>query len=189
MGPGNATTTQPVRQNAFRVGYRGAMRRIVTTLALSAVLAVTGVASAACDPTGSDVNPRSTEPPCATGPESIRSDRRFTDQDLPGIGDYVEMHWLARAQGNPCSRVPGPTDVQYYGIVQLRPTDATTLATAYQWAAASLPPQIPPELASFLPPSAAWQRSTGYPTMVAGHAVVLYLDPAQAVAFFVLSTM
>ena len=55
---------------------------------------------------------------------------------------------------------------------------------------AARPSRIPPELASFAPDSAAWQCSTGSPTMMAGRAVVLYLylKPAQAVAFFVLST-
>jgi hypothetical protein len=40
------------------------------------------------------------------------------------------MRWLTRAQGNPAIPGTGADRLQYFGIVQLRPTDATTLATA-----------------------------------------------------------
>jgi hypothetical protein len=124
----------------------------------------------------------------------VRTTRWDPDTDLPDLGLYLDMHWQARALGNPCSRAPGPTDWMYQGVVQLGPEAARSLAGKYEWQAvtgvpSSAPsePQVWPALASFVMADAHWMHSDAYdavpPQSRWRH---LYLDPDHAVALFVL---
>jgi hypothetical protein len=115
------------------------------------------------------------------GEPQVRTDHRWTDKDVPGIGDYREIHWQARALGNPCSRVPGPTDWQYQALVQLTPNDAAALAKAGVWQPSAAPPAWP-ALAALIPAGTSWQHREE----PKGQAE-LYLDPAHALAFFTLA--
>jgi hypothetical protein len=114
----------------------------------------------------------------------VRTDHRWTDQDVPGIGDYREIHWQARALGNPCSRVPGPTDWQYQALVRLTPADAAALAKTGAWQPSAGPPAWP-ALAALIPAGTSWQL--GLFPKAAREVPELYLDPAQALAFFTLA--
>jgi hypothetical protein len=134
----------------------------------------------------------------------LRTERRWTDRDVPGIGNYRKVHWQVRVLGDPCSRAPGPTDYEYQGIVSLRPADAAALAENYDWepvatAAANAPTDpeqasdldgMPPALAEVVPVGVRWQFSSQYAEKVAGLAEAprLYLDPEHSVAFFTLHT-
>ena len=120
-------------------------------------------------------------------------------ENLPGIGDYVDIHWQTRAAGDPCLRAPGPTDWHYQGLIRLRPEDASALAAGYDWrpVLASAPPgtyewdtpaQMWPALAPFSPAQPHWLHSQAYASTNFQHAKWgdLYLDPAAGLAFFVL---
>ncbi|SCL59089.1 hypothetical protein GA0070604_3978 [Micromonospora eburnea] len=103
----------------------------------------------------------------------VRTDRWDPPEDLPGLGAYPEIHWQLRALGNPCSRVPGPTDWAYQGVVKLRPEDARTLAKRYEFVPYesvnldelpddSSPADVWPALAPFLPTESRWLHSRSY---------------------------
>lgn len=131
----------------------------------------------------------------------VRTDRwpQLTD-DLPGVGEYVEIHWQTRAVGNPCSRVPGPTDWHYQGLVRLRAEDAHALAKGYDWQPMSVSPspgtyqfdtptQMWPALVPFAPAETRWLHSQSYASAQSfehGRWGDLYFDPANGMAFFVL---
>jgi hypothetical protein len=102
----------------------------------------------------------------------IRTDRWDPPKDLPGLGDYPEIHWQVRAKGNPCSRGPGPTEWAYQGVVTLRPEDARTMAQRYAFVPydsvdpAEFPDSGPadtwPGLVPFLPAEPRWRYSRIY---------------------------
>ncbi|MFE9690345.1 hypothetical protein [Micromonospora sp. NPDC005806] len=103
----------------------------------------------------------------------VHTDYWDPPEDLPGLGDYPEIHWQLRASGNPCSRMPGPTDWAYQGVVKLRPEDAWTLAKRYDfvpWASVnpdelphdSSPADVWPALGPFLPSESRWLHSRSY---------------------------
>jgi hypothetical protein len=105
----------------------------------------------------------------------VRTDHRWTDQQVPGIGNYVDIHWQARALGNPCSRVPGPTDWQYQGLVQLATPDVEPLAKSRDWQPSGAPPAWA-GLAALIPAGTTWSR-----------AADVYLDHNHALLFFTLT--
>ena len=114
--------------------------------------------------------------------------------DLPDLGEYLDIHWQARALGNPCLRAPGPIDWMYEGVVQLRPDAANLLAAKYEWqvvtgvaSSGADGPLVWPALASFVTAGTRWMHSDAYDA--APHQSRwrrLYLDPDHAVAMFVL---
>ncbi len=122
----------------------------------------------------------------------VRTTRWEDPGDLPALGQYLTIHWQAKALGDPCSRMPGPTDWMYQGIVHLRPSDARSLASGYDWqdlaSSAAPEPQVWPALAPFVPANAHWLHSDTYdnaePQSRWRH---LYLDPERAIALFVLN--
>jgi hypothetical protein len=147
------------------------MRRML--LATMAVLATVS----AC------TEPASTKPTCAEQKAADEAKVRTTRWDPPAqlaaLGEYVEIHWQAKALGDPCSRAPGPTDWTYQGVVKLRPEDARTLAARPGWQPAT--PEVWPALAEFVPAGTTWQRADGTgPT--------IYLDAANTHALFTLGT-
>jgi hypothetical protein len=104
--------------------------------------------------------------------KSVQDGRKWTDKDIPGIGDYLETHWLGKALGDPCSRAPGPTDWVYQGFIRLRPQDATALRSAKQWRPL-VPTEIWPALLPYAPADPRWQ-----------YADHVYLDPETDILFF-----
>ena len=115
----------------------------------------------------------------------MHTDRLWTTDDLPGIGDYREIHWQIRDPGNPCSWVPGPTDWEYQGIVLLQPEDAAALAATYEWAPVTPEQPVWPGLAARAPVGARWLGSEQYSEQLDGeYRGSLYLDPGNAVVFF-----
>ena len=110
----------------------------------------------------------------------VRTTRWDPPAQLAALGEYVEIHWQARALGDPCSRAPGPTDWSYQGVVKLRPEDARSLAATPGWQPAT--PEIWPALAGFAPPAANWQRADG------GQGPTIYLDVTNASAVFTITT-
>ncbi|MFI6131391.1 hypothetical protein [Micromonospora sp. NPDC051141] len=107
----------------------------------------------------------------------VRTDRRWTDADVPGIGAYPEIHWQVDYPSFACSRAPGPTDRRYQAVVRLTPADARALAAAYTWTPVTgAPPEVWPALAGYVPAGVRWQRSVDHD---AGAAEVR-LDPGAA---------
>ncbi|MEV0902448.1 hypothetical protein [Actinoplanes sp. NPDC049802] len=137
----------------------------------------------------------------AASQATVHTDRRWTEADIPGIGNYSEIHWQLRAAGNPCSRVPGPTDWRYQGVIRLRPEDATALATRYDWRPVpavipsgsekyeyETPNQMWPALVPFVPDGTRWLHSEAWAETYSQGAqwTALYLAPDHALAFVVL---
>ncbi|MEV6369441.1 hypothetical protein AB0L86_21380 [Micromonospora musae] len=128
----------------------------------------------------------------------VRTDRWDPPEDLPGLGDYSEIHWQSRAKGDPCSRVPGPTDWAYQGVVELRPEDAQALAKRYEFMAydPAVPPgytsdrtpaHVWPALSPFLPPEPRWLTSRAYDELdTSPRWRVGYLDVERGVLLFML---
>jgi hypothetical protein len=144
---------------------------------VSVVLAL-AAPTAACRP----IDPASggdTEADCRAKLEAsaavVRTDHHWTDQHVPGIGNYVDIHWQARALGNPCSRAPGPTDWQYQGLVQLAAPDAAALAKSRDWQPSAAPPAWP-ALAALIPAGTTWSR-----------AADVYFEPNRALLLFTLT--
>ncbi|MEH1129688.1 hypothetical protein [Micromonospora sp. CPCC 206061] len=117
----------------------------------------------------------------------VHTDHRWTEEDVPGIGQYVEVHWQTRARGNPCSRAPGPTDWHYQGVARMRADEAQALLKAYEWTATS-PAKMWPALQSLVPADAQWLHSEGYAkahdTPASGSEI--YLSPDNALVYFTL---
>ncbi|MDG6105078.1 hypothetical protein [Dactylosporangium aurantiacum] len=116
---------------------------------------------------------------------AIRTGRDWTADDVPGIGDYVEIHWQAGTLGVPCSRAPGPTDWRAEGVLRLRDTDAAAFAA---WPAATGAPPVRDTLRPFLPEAVRWRHGGDFPRQHKGRTVDLYADPDRAVAWFTVST-
>jgi hypothetical protein len=152
------------------------MRRMLL-LATVAVLAALG-AGACTEPAAE--KPAGCAEQKAADEAAVRATRWDPPAQLADLGEYVEIHWQARALGDPCSRAPGPTDWSYQGVVKLRPEDARALAARPGWQPAT--PEIWPALAEFAPPGASWQRADG------GQAPTIYLDAANSVALFAITT-
>lgn len=113
--------------------------------------------------------------------KTVQDSRKWTDQEIPGIGDYMKVHWLGKAASNPCSRVPGPTDWSYQGFAQLRPQDAKDLQAGNTWQPQA-PAEIWPELLPFAPTNAQWLHTVNH-TDYNGD---LYLDQGTGTLFFAL---
>ena len=140
------------------------------------------------------------QPSCAASvPRAkIQTARRWTDDDYPGIGDYLAIHWAGLPAKNPCSSASAEIDWAYQGVVKLRKADADALERAYGWHpvptnptgeeyAGDTPRQMWPELARFAPRDANWQHSKTYAeqNLLPERWGDLYLDPDHDVAFFV----
>ncbi|MGB2570987.1 hypothetical protein ACPFP2_21415 [Micromonospora citrea] len=105
------------------------------------------------------------------GEAKVRTDRWNPPEEIPGLGDYPEIHWQVRALGDPCTRAPGPTDWAYQGVVRLRSEDARRLAKRYEFVPYTSVGQPPhpdspadawPALVPFLPTQAHWLHSAQY---------------------------
>lgn len=124
-----------------------------------------------------------TEADCTSQTEAfsktVQDSRKWTEKEIPGIGEYLEIHWLGKPASDPCSRAPGPTDWYYQGFVRLRPPDAAVLQTAKDWKPQA-PEEIWPGLRPFAPASPQWMRS-GNETVYSG---LVYLDATTATLFF-----
>ncbi|MFI2713748.1 hypothetical protein ACH495_26855 [Micromonospora sp. NPDC018662] len=111
----------------------------------------------------------------------VRTDRRWTDADVPGIGAYPEIHWQVDHPSFACSRAPGPNDRRYQAVVRLAPADARALATAYTWTPVTgAAPEVWPALTGYVPDGVRWHRSADHD---AGGAEVCF-DPGRALLLF-----
>jgi hypothetical protein len=135
-----------------------------------------GAGVSACDSCAGEV---------ADAEAKVHTDRRWTEQDLPGIGQYVEVHWQGRALGDACSRVPGPTDWEYQGLVRMRAEQAQSLLAAYEWTVAA-PGPLWPALQPLVPAGVEWQRSERYEEALDGQGrpADVYLSPGDALVYF-----
>ncbi|MCW3840532.1 hypothetical protein ONA70_10535 [Micromonospora yasonensis] len=129
----------------------------------------------------------------------VRTDHWDPPEELPDLGDYQEIHWQLHASGNPCSRMPGPTDWTYQGVVKLRPEDAQALAKRYDfvpWTSVNLaqlphdssPADVWPALAPFLPGESRWLHSRSYnETAPSPRWRVAFLDVEHQTLLFMLN--
>ena len=97
----------------------GETGRPAVLAAAVALLLVAGCDAAAVDETRGCQEQRQADE------AKLRVSRWGPPEDPPHVGEYSEVHWQARALGDPCSRVSGPTDWEYQGVIALRPQDAT----------------------------------------------------------------
>ncbi|WP_146766154.1 hypothetical protein [Micromonospora saelicesensis] len=129
----------------------------------------------------------------------VRVSRWESPEDLPHVGEYSEIHWQARALGNPCSRVPGPTDWEYQGVIVLPPEDAHRLAEQFAFVPfASIDPaellhshtptDVRPDLVPFLPNKPRWLHSQTYnETLPSAVWRVVFLDLEHHTLLFILN--
>ena len=112
----------------------------------------------------------------------VRTDRHWTAQNVPGIGDYAEIHWQVDHPSFACSRAPGPTDSRYQGIVRLAPADARALAAGYPWTpVAGGAAEVWPALSAYVPAEVRWRRSPAYDE---GTRASVQFDPDRALLLF-----
>ncbi|WP_030486932.1 hypothetical protein [Micromonospora chokoriensis] len=147
---------------------------VVLAAATTALLAAGGcVAAGILLLQDSPADVRSCQKSVQAAEAKLRTDRWDPPEELPGLGDYPEIHWQSRALGNPCSLVPGPTDWAYQGVVKLRPEDARALAQQYEFQPyasvnldelphSSSPADAWPALMPFLPAAPRWLYSRSY---------------------------
>ncbi|MFC4145132.1 hypothetical protein ACFO0M_02580 [Micromonospora mangrovi] len=138
---------------------------VVTGAAAVLLLALVGCAWAGFRLVGDDQAQTRTCQDSVTAAEAkVRTDRWDPPGELPDLGDYPEIHWQVRTQADPCSRVPGPTDWAYQGVVTLRPQDARALAERYDFVPAKPgdPVDVWPALVPFLPSGPRWLHSRSY---------------------------
>jgi hypothetical protein len=131
--------------------------------------------------------------------ETVYTAHRWTEADLPGIGDYAEVHYHVTIAGTPCDRgLPAPADKSYEGLIRLRPADADKLAAQYDWAPVSpgdeftygAPATMWAELAPFSPVDPGWLHSASYARLKSTGPLRgdLFLSADRSTAYFVLST-
>jgi hypothetical protein len=124
----------------------------------------------------------------------VRTEHNLDGEDLPGVGDYLEVHWQLHASGDPCLRLLGPTDWKYQDVIVLREADAAALKAAWDWQPVTgptpssshqifaTPSDIWPALAEYLAKSARWTHSDAYDTAgFSGQNRSVYLDPDHAI--------
>jgi hypothetical protein len=111
---------------------------------------------------------------------TVQDNRKWTEQEIPGIGAYLEVHWLGKALGDPCSRAPGPTDWVYQGFARLRPQDATAFQTARQWQQPQYFEEIWPALLPYAPAMPQWLHAHND----SAYSGDLYFDPGTGTLFF-----
>jgi hypothetical protein len=129
----------------------------------------------------------------------VRVDRWDPPEELPGLGDYPEIHWQKRALGDPCSWVPGPTDWAYQGVTKLRPQDAQRLAEQYEFLPfasidqaelghSKTPADVWPDLVPFLPTDGRWLHSQSYnDAPSSSRRRVAFLDVEHQTVLFMLN--
>ncbi|GAA4589710.1 hypothetical protein BJY16_008987 [Actinoplanes octamycinicus] len=130
--------------------------------------------------------------------EHVYTARRWTETDLPGIGDYLEVHYHLTEAGLPCEeRGPEEGDWGYQGVLRLRPADGAALAAAYDWAPLQgqdfrygTPAQMWPGLAPFVPADPGWLHSDKYARLksTGEKRGDLFLSADHSTAYFVLHT-
>ncbi|MET8362818.1 hypothetical protein ABZU53_04505 [Micromonospora sp. NPDC005194] len=158
-----------------------------------ALLAVVGCDTAAVDETRGCQEQRQLDE------AKVRVSRWEPPDELPFIGDYSEIHWQARALGNPCSRMPGPTDWEYQGVIILRPEDAHRLAERFEFVSftnidpaelihSHTPTDVRPDLAPFLPTKPQWLHSQTYnDALPSTRWRVVFLDVQHHTLLFMLN--
>jgi hypothetical protein len=129
--------------------------------------------------------------------ETVYTARRWTDEQLPGIGEYPEVHYHITIPGTPCGRNgPAPDDMRFEGLIRLRPADAARLAVAYDWqplAGQPLefggPAEMWPRLAPFAPAEPGWLHSEAYARLKSTGPLPgdMFLSADKTTAYFVLN--
>ncbi|MGA5308387.1 hypothetical protein [Micromonospora taraxaci] len=170
----------------------GRRRRAAVLGAVVVLLAVVGCVTAVV------VETRGCQESLKADEAEVRVSRWESPEDLPNIGEYSEIHWQARALGNPCSLVPGPTDWEYQGVAVLRPQDARTLAEQFEFVPFSAdkpaellhsrtPADAWPGLVPFLPAESRWLHSQAYDeTLPSSGGRVVFLDVEHQTLLFML---
>jgi hypothetical protein len=98
----------------------------------------------------------------------------------PAIG-IVSTHYRWReSRPRTCPDIGGPIGTYYEGFAVLTPAQASALRTSYKWEA-SAAPDVPPELAQYGPPAAAWQRTAD---LYRGSRSAIWLDQNSDMAYF-----
>ncbi|MCG5443610.1 hypothetical protein NIE79_001746 [Micromonospora sp. NIE79] len=168
-------------------------RPAMLAAAVGLLLVVVGCDTAAVDETRGCQEQRQADE------AKVRVSRWDSPEELPHVGEYSEIHWQARALGNPCSRAPGPTDWEYQGVIVLRPEDAHRLAEQFTFVPfASIDPaelvhshtptDVRPDLVPFLPAKPRWLHSQIYnETLPSTRWRVVFLDLEHRTLLFMLN--
>ena len=168
--------------------------------AAAMLLVVVGCAAAGFLLIGDDqAETRTCQESVQVGEAKVRTDRWNPPEELPDLGQYPEIHWQLRAPGTPCSRMPGPTDFAYQGVVKLQPEHAQALAKRYDfvpWTSLNLdelphdrsPADVWPALVPFLPSESRWLHSRSYnETAPSPRWRVAFLDVEHQTLLFMLN--
>jgi hypothetical protein len=124
---------------------------------------------------------------CAHGPArmsgQVHATHVWTDRQVPGLGQYRELHWEETVPGAGCRTTRG--EVEVYGVAQLRPEDTRALERRYRWQPGGtgwLSPQaVPRALKVLVPQGTQWRSAEGY---AGAPAAGLLLAPGHNLAFF-----
>ncbi|CAM5250836.1 hypothetical protein GCM10010329_07820 [Streptomyces spiroverticillatus] len=91
----------------------------------------------------------------------VRQDRAPVERRFPAFGEFVRARWVGVSLNNP--RLPGPTDVEMAGVVDLSARDAERLRTRYEWReAAGSGTALPGAVTPLLPEGAHWRTSDAF---------------------------
>jgi hypothetical protein len=63
---------------------------------------------------------------------AVHTDHHLTAVDLPGVGDYPQVHWMDHAGSDPCRGI-GPTEWTYQDVIVMQPADARALLDRSDW--------------------------------------------------------
>ncbi|MEU1250605.1 hypothetical protein ACWD8I_23070 [Micromonospora arida] len=171
----------------------GRRARPAVLAAAVALLLVAGCDAAAVDETRGCQEQRQADE------AKLRVSRWGPPEDPPHVGEYSEVHWQARALGDPCSRVPGPTDWEYQGVIALRPQDAHRLAEQFAFVPfpsidpaelghSHTPTDVRPDLVPFLPAKPRWLHSEIYnETLPSPRRRVVFVDLEHRTLLFMLN--
>ncbi|PGH45119.1 hypothetical protein COO58_12330 [Micromonospora sp. WMMA1996] len=166
-------------------GYPARVTRRSWLLAASTVLGVvllTGGAGALWLTRTDHAEERDCVARVAAEESTVRTDRRWTDREVPGVGAYPEIHWQVDYPSFACSRAPGPTDLRYQGVVRLAPADARALAATYAWTPVTgAAPEVWPGLTGHVPDGVRWRRSADHDAAGAAEA---WFAPERSLLLF-----
>jgi hypothetical protein len=190
----------PGTSTAMTMKTRRPVLVAVIVAAAAMLLVVVGCVAAGFLLIGDDpADARSCQESVHAAEAKVRTDRWDPPEEMPGLGSYPEIHWQVRALGNPCSRVPGPTDWAYQGVIKLRPEDARMLAERYEFLPyasidldelphSSSPADAWPALVPFLPTESRWLYSKLYNEEdPSPRWRVAFLDDQHQTLFFMLN--
>ncbi|MGA5817583.1 hypothetical protein ACPC54_06950 [Kitasatospora sp. NPDC094028] len=165
----------------IRTDRRGAAPRLVLAAA-GVALAVSG-----CGGSGGRAAPEAAKPAKA----QVGHDTATVTKLFPELGEFSETTWVSRPLGvgtDPNARpgVPGPTDVEFDGVVTLPPVTLVGLMMSAEWQERPIGCAVPAELKDEIGGPDGWLHADAFDTAVTHgrYTGSFYLNRARSRAFF-----